>query len=322
MTENQTIEKPQSLTPEIVKSKLQIVLTKTEQSIQALHDKKKELVFNEDNLEVIKNYLDGCRKIVKTVEEERVKLKEPYLQGSRTVDAGAKLINVEVEGLIADVDKQYQKLCKEVAEKQRLAELEVQRVKTIRESMDNFKLSFSAKIADAKTSTELVAIERLVNLETGNKNKYQEFLEEFATDCKAIRSLITAQKEKVRVLEDLEKQQQEAAKNNDDGAFLEIEDKKEQIIAQVEENKVIIQETASNQAQKATDSGTQFFPKIPTGGRRLWRYEVIDMKAAEKAGLTITIINEAKVKEVLADKRDKGVEVTENGIRYFIDQKY
>ena len=74
---NDTIDKPVSLTPEIVKSKMQIVLTKTEQSIQALHDKKKELVFNEDNLEVIKNYLDGCRKINKTVEEERTKMKEP-----------------------------------------------------------------------------------------------------------------------------------------------------------------------------------------------------------------------------------------------------
>lgn len=328
MTENQVADKPlQSLTPEIVKSKLQIVLTKTEQSIQALHDKKKKLVFNEDNLEVIKNYLDGCRKINKTVEEERTKLKEPYLQGGRTVDAGAKLISVEVDGLIAEVDKQYQKLCKEVAEKQKLAEIEKQRVTAIRSHMDNFKLEYSNKIANAKTSVELTSIERLVNLETGNKNKYQEFLEEFVTDCKAIRSLITWQKEKVRLLEDLEKQQQKAAKNEDDGAFLEIEEKKEQVVAQIEETKVNIQETASNQAQQSAPAFKQVFTTIPSGGRKIWKWRMVDEKSATKSGLTLVVPNEAKIKEILSENRDiwnkKEVNsFTENGIEYFTDIRF
>ena len=327
MNESTTVYKPQSLTPEIVKSKLQIVLTKTEQSIQALYDKKKELVFNEDNLEVIKNYLDGCRKINKTVEGERTKLKEPFLHGGRTVDAGAKLISVEVDGLIADVDKRYQKLCKEVAEKQRLAELENQRIATIHSHMDNFKMEYSAKIAGAKTSAELTAIERLVNLETGNKNKYQEFLEEFQNDCKAIRSLITGQKEKVKLLEGLEKQQQEAAKNEDDGAFLEIEEKKEQISAQIEENKVIIQETASSQAQQAAPSFKQVFTTIPSGGRKLWKWRMVDEKAATKSGLTLVVPNEAKIKEILSENREdwnkkEAERFVENGIEYFIEKKF
>lgn len=323
MTESQTIDKPVSLTPEIVRSKMQIVLTKTEQSIQALHDKKKELVFNEDNLEVIKNYLDGCRKINKTVEDERTKMKEPYLQGGRTVDAGAKLISVEVDGLIADVDKQYQKLCKEVAEKQRLAEVEKQRVATIRSHMDNFKLDYSTKIAGAKTSAELTSIERLVNLETGNKTKYAEFLEEFVNDCKAIRSLITAQKSTVRDLEDLERRAALASENGSDEEILEAMEQKEVLEARISENKVVIQETATAQATNATPVEPEMIlPEIPKGGRKLWKYEVLDWKAAEKAGLTLTVINEAKVKEILADKRDKETEVTENGIRYYQQTTY
>ena len=81
MTDNQTLDKPlQSLTPEIVKSKLQIVLTKAEQSIQALHDAESKLVYNEDNLESIKLFIENCKTAQKTVDAERVKLKEPYLQ--------------------------------------------------------------------------------------------------------------------------------------------------------------------------------------------------------------------------------------------------
>jgi len=321
-TESQTIDKPVSLTPELAKSKIQIALTKAEQSIQKLHDAEAALVYNEDNLEDIAKFIADAKKAKALVETERVALKKPYKEGGEAVDAGAKLLSVDLDAVILKADTPYQKLCREVKEKERLAEVEKQRVATIRSHMDNFKLDYSTKIAGAKTSAELTAIERLVNLETGNKNRYQELLEEFQTDCKAIRSLITAQKEKVRVLEDLEKQQQEAAKNEDDGAFLEIEEKKEQIIAQVEENKVTIQEVASNQAQKTTTSATQVFAKIPTGGRKTWKYEVLDMKAAEKAGLTITVINEAKVKEILAAKRDKETEVTENGVKYFIEQKF
>lgn len=328
MTDNQTLDKPlQSLTPEIVKSKLQIVLTKAEQSIQALHDAESKLVYNEDNLESIKLFIENCKTAQKTVDAERVKLKEPYLQGGRTVDAGAKLLSTDLDSIILKANMPYQKLCKEVAEKERLAEAEKQRIATIRTNMDNFKLTYSVKIADAKTSTELTSIERLINLETGNKNKYQELLPEFVEDCKAIRSLLTGQKEKVRILEDLEKQQQEASKNNDDGAFLEIEEKKEQVLAQVEENKVIIQETASNQAQQAASSVTQVFAKIPKGGRRIWQWEMTDEKTATKSGLTLVVPNEEKIKEILSNKRDEWnkkelQEFTEGGIRYFVEQRY
>jgi len=322
-----TVDKPQSLTPEIVRSKLQIVLTKTEQSIQALYDKKKELVFNEDNLEAIKNYLDGCRKIIKTVEEERIKLKEPYLQGGRTVDAGARLISVEVDGLISEVDKQYQRICKEVSEKQRIAKEAEDRELKIRGEMDAFRLQYSVIISNAKTSAELLAIERLINLETGKATKYFEFLSEFKTSCEPIRSQLTAQKEKVRLLEDLEKQQQEASKNEDDGAFLEIEEKKEQISAQIEETKINIQETASNQAQQAAPSFKQEFATIPSGGRKIWKWRMVDEKAATKSGLTLTVPNEAKIKEILSENREnwnkKEVEkFVENGIEYFIEKKF
>jgi len=196
-TENNTTEKPLqsiepvSLTPEIVKTKLQIALTKVEQSIQNLHNTESKLVYNEDNLETIANFIKKAKEAKATVEAERVKLKRPYKEGGEAVDAGAKLLSVDLDAVISKANAPYQKICKEVADRAAAAEREKLRIAGIRAAMDNFKLAYSTKIADAKTSTELTSIERLINLETGNKTKYQELLPEFVEDCKAIRSLLT-----------------------------------------------------------------------------------------------------------------------------------
>jgi len=310
------------LTPELVKSKLQICLTKASQSIQGLHDTESKLVYNEDNLGVIKLFIENCKSAQKTVDAERVKLKEPYLQGGRTVDAGAKLISTDLDAIILKANTAYQKLCSEVARKQQEAENERLRIAGIRQQMNNFKTAYATKIAEAKTSAEIVSIERLFNLESANTKRYAEFIEEFRTDCEAIRSHLRVQKEKVKELEDLEKQAKIASENGSDEQILEIMDKKEVLVAEIAEKAINIQETAVNQASQPTESAEVILPVIPKGGRRLWKYEVVDIKAAAKAGLTKTVIDEQKVDEILKQKRENETEVMENGIRYFVERKW
>lgn len=312
----------QNLTPEIVKSKLQIALSKTEQSIQLLHDAEKELVYNEDNLELVSQFLKNAKAAKALVESERKKLKEPSLQEGKTIDAGAKLLDTELDTVIAKANVPYQKLCAEVERKQREAEAEVLRVKTIRDTMDKFKIDYSLKISEAKTSKELVEIERRINLETANKSKYQEFLTEFSENVQAIRSLIAGQKEKVRELEALELQASHASENGLDEQYLEIQDKKEALESKIAENRINLQETALSQATNATASATVILPLIPKGSRKLWKFQVVDWKAAEKAKLTKIIIDEEKVGEILKKKRDLETEVIEDGIRYFIEKRF
>ena len=340
MTDNQTVEKTVSLTPELAKSKIQIALTKAEQSIQKLHDAEAALVYNEDNLDSIAKFIADAKKAKGLVEAERVLLKKPYKEGGEAVDAGAKLLSVDLDLVIAKADAPYQKICREVDARKKAAKAAEDRELKIRGDMDTFKLEYSVKISNAKTSAELVAIERLINLETGKENKYFEFLPDFKVSCEPIRSQLAAQKEKVRLLEDLEKQQQEAAKNSDDGAFLEIEEKKEQISSQIEETKINIQETASNQAQQATTPIRQIFAAIPSGGRKLWKWRVVNdvdkegkeiegsgLKRAEKKEFAMLVPNEKKIKDFLAENRDswndKEIEsFIENGIEFYIDKKF
>ena len=42
----------------------------------------------------------------------------------------------------------------------------------------------------------------------------------------------------------------------------------------------------------------------------------------EKAGLTKLVINEQKIADLLVEKRKDGVEVIENGVRYFTQKTY
>jgi len=312
------IEKPlQSLTPELVKSKLQIVLTKTEQSIQALHDKKKELVFNEDNLEVIKSYLDGCRKIVKTVEEERTKMKEPYLQGGRTVDAGAKLISAEVEGLIADVDKQYQKICKEVAEEARKAETEKQRKANILSEIDNFFIAQSQAIANATDPQELVRIEKLIGSHK-SAARYGEFLPLMAQKAQILAELIRTAKDAIKKIAELRAKESLAEASGDDQAILDSREAQEQLLAKISEIGEVVQTEAINMAVNSGVVEPEILtPSAPKPRRVSYKYQIIDEKLAAKAGLMKLVPDEEKIDAILAGKRKDGIECTENGIRYY-----
>lgn len=306
-----------NISPEIAKSKMILALGKAEKSVQGLHDTESKLTYNEDNLGVIKLFIENCKSAEKIVDAERIRLKEPSLQESRNIDSGAKLVSTDLANLRNKAQEKYTKICQEVEKKRQEAEKERQRIENIRAIMDVSKLDFSVKIAGAKTLAELVDIERRVNLETGNKNRYQEFLPEFAEACKAIRSLITAQKNKVRELSDLQLQASQASENNDDGAFLDIQEKIEEKTAQIAETAIHVQETALHQASNPTTTAEVILPIIPSGGRNYLRWEVLDNKAAFKAGLMMLVPDQKKIDEILKEKRKDGTEIVENGIRYF-----
>jgi hypothetical protein len=299
-----TPERATTITPELVKSKLQIALTKAEQSVQGLNNAEAELVYNEDNLDRIAKFIENCKAAEKVVETERVKFKEPYLQACRAVDDGAKLLSSELSTVRSKAHTQYTKICTEVERKRQEALKEAARKKGIQDAMDEFKMTYSTKIADAKTSQELVEIERRINVEALNQNKYQEFLEDFKEDCKAIRSLLTAQKVKVRELEALEKEAEESLKNGSDEKFLELQDKKEALEAQISENKVVVQETAVNQASNAAPIEPEIVLPEIKGARRTWDFEVTDLAALyKKAPHLVTLeANKEKIKEIIKTK--------------------
>lgn len=311
-----------ALTPEIVKGEILLSLTAAEQSIQLLHTAKSKLVLNEDNLPQIKKYLDDCDKIAKIVEAERTKKKQPYLDNGRAVDAGAKLLSTEVELAKKDVYATYSKLCADVEKRKAEAAKEELRKSTIRSTMSTFKTEMAVKVAAAETYAELVSLERLINLETANKSRYQEFQEEMKANVKDITSLVAAKKDAAREREGLGLDGQEGAKNKPDEQILSDMDRKEELDTKISELNTKIVHTAVNQSTNSTPAEPEIILPEIKGTRTYWKWELVDERAATKAGLTLVIPNKEVIEEILKQKRKDGIEIQENGIRYFQETKF
>lgn len=316
-----------NLTPELAKSKMLLSLTKAEQSIQGLNDAEAELVYNEDNLEKISKFIADCKKAKSIVETERVAIKEPYLTAGKNIDAGAKLVATEVDAVLNKAHSQYTKLCQEVERKKREAEAERQRVATIQKAMSDFKMDYAVKIAAAKDLAELTSLERLVNLETGNSRKYAEFLPEMIEGCKAIRSLLTGQKEKLRQLSYFQKLEQEAAETGNDEAILEIQDKKEVLEARIQETSINLQETAIGQSVSSQPISVDVILPEIKGVRKYYKWIVVDEKAALKRGWAKekVVPKDELIDQFLTENKSRVLDETgfiEGGVRFFIEKKY
>jgi hypothetical protein len=129
----------------------------------------------------------------------------------------------------------------------------------------------------------------------------------------------------------LEKQGNQAAETGNDGALLEIMEKKESLEAQISENKILVQEKAASQASQVGSFAETVLPNIPKGGRRTWDYEVLDVAALLKKAphLVDLIANDERIKELLKNKISEGETKGKdeilcfNGLlRYFVKKTY
>lgn len=317
-----------TLTPIVVKTKLESALIKVESGIQTLTDKEAELVYNADHLQDIADYVSLVKKAIKKVEDERVALKKPYKEGGDTVDDGAKLVASELNKLLKKASDKYTEMAKEQARLQKIQDDEDKRVKDIKDGMDNNIMSFSTKIAEAKDLPVLLDLERRLNLETANEKKYQEFLPAFKTRCEAIRSLLSLQKQNVKVLSGLENEAVKALDGGHDEKLESIESQKEEITAKVEETRTRIQETAINQSTATAPARvTQVFNTVKPK-RTTITWEVKDMALFFKKHpewvqlVAMADIIDDYVATRKAELTDDQPEINMDGLRIFRQTKY
>lgn len=320
---------PENLTPIVVKTKLEQSLISIQSGIQTLNDKEAKLIYNTDHLQDIADFINGIKAAQKKVEAERVVLKNPYKTGGETVDAGAKLVNAELDKLLKKASTKYTEMANEQARLQKIQDDETKRIADIKAAMDITVMTYSTKAAEAKELPILLDLERRLNLETANEKKYQEFLPTLKTRCEAIRSLFTLQKQNLRQLEGLETEGAKALETGADDKLEEIEGKKEEITAKVEETRTKIQETAINQSTSVIPSSgvTQVFNTVKAK-RTTVEYEVTDIQVLGKSwpGFVKLVIDEDAVKKYVASRKseitDDNPEIKISGIRIFQKKSY
>ena len=140
-------------------------------------------------------------------------------------------------------------------------------------------------------------------------------------------SKIKEQKDLVKELERVTLEQKQALEDGDDEKVQELLGKSEILEAKIEENTILVQETAS----KSVILTEIVAPEIdmPNTRRKSWKFEIVDVKEVMKKRpeLLDVSLNHKAVNEVLRTMKDTGVlngktELILNGIRFFIDVNY
>lgn len=311
--------------PAAIQGKFSIALTQSK--FQELQNKADRLVYNEEHLEEISNFLKSLRSVGKAIDEVHRTGKSEALRISREWDAAKRVFMEQVSAVESKPQAEYSRICREIEERRMEQEREKQRKAQIKEGIETNALRFASDIAKCTTSQELAYVERIINLEKSKKAKYQEFLEEASARFTELNSQLALQKIQVKKLEELREKERLAAAKQDDAALIDLQEKREAVENKIEEAKIIVQETAINQSlPNEIEEAEVMFPTV-RARRSVWTYEVKDIKETAKkmpAWTTISLIDE-KVDEYLKAKKAEGISVEEfefAGIRFFLKKTY
>lgn len=313
-----------SITKEIVIGTINIALTRAQMSLQSLNDAEQSLVYNEDHLPEIADFLSKSRKAKAIIDNEHKTIKEPYLRQCQVIDESKRSMHEQIDGSIKIASEKYTALCQAVEKRKRDIELDNQRKQQIQSGIDSNMISFSGKIADCKTNSELLSIERLINLEKANKTKYQEFYEVAVEKYSSLTALITSQKEAVKEFEKLEQQRIEAEKKGDDEKLIALQEQQFKLSQRIDETKVNVQETAVNQStQSVVTTAEEILPNIKAR-RTAWTWEISNIKEVAKKmpdWCEITTID-SKIDDFLKASKAQWDENSQdnlvvNGIKFF-----
>lgn len=311
------------LTQNIVTAKFnrELSLIKFQSTLQGFIDWK----VTEDNVPESQAKTKEARGLITKVKDVKARLKKPALDECDMWETAFKSVLAPLESALKQKDADLQVISQKIAAENLRKQQEKERVERINKEIDNFILDQSRRIAEATNTEQLVAVEKMIGSHKGNQSRYAEFLPKLAERCGELTPLIKAQKEIIKNLEDLKKQQELAEKEGDDRKILELQERGEQLNDSLEEKKLQVQETAIHQATRP-DEVTTPEPVITNikPRRRSWAFDIVDEKKAFAAGMLICELNKDKVKEKLETIKNtiQGKEIIVDGIKYSYVETY
>lgn len=186
-------------TKDVIAGKINVELTKASLSIQALSDMEAKLVYNEDNLPQIKEYLNTADKVRKAIDAAHKEGKAPVWAECVAWDESKR----GMYALIGDATakSKYDTMCRDIEARKKKADDDKRKKEEIQGWISTNLISFAIRISDCKTNDELLSVERMINLEKANKNKYGEHIAEATEKYSSLTDLVKQQKDKVKELD-------------------------------------------------------------------------------------------------------------------------
>lgn len=315
---------PDTVPPEI-KSKFNLALTSA--SFQKIADEEMTLVYNEDHVEDIKLFLNKANNLKKVIEATHKTGKEEALKIGRNWDAAKNSFLAQVEAIVSTAYSNYSKLCASIAEKQKKDAEEKQRVAVIKNLIEANAVNLSMKIAGCDTTKDLLAIESIINLEKTRKEKYQEFLPDAIERLAPLTEILKNQKLVVKEREDLAAQKLAAEKSGNDEKLMEVIEKQEANVQQIESNKITVQEKAIEQPVRSFATYTPVSTPTVKPKRTTVKWRVIAIGVTQKRmpSWVRSVPVDELIDAYLATIKDKVLKegsVSENGIEFFVEKTY
>lgn len=314
-----------ALTEDVAKIQFNIGLTKSSITIQKLSDAEAALVYNEDNMQQIIDYISNAKKakkVVKTVYDEMTEKAKQDIANALSVK---KAFELEIDEPLARAESKLQ-VIQDAREKRRKdQEQKIQKDKEIKLGISKNLEFYSQQIADCDTYDKLRVVENRVNLEKANKNKYGDLYDEaksaYGTLTDAIRNQKSIIKDKIELQEQLNK-------STDDAISIKLMEEISKLDEKIDENKILVQEKAiSTVMSQGVYVAEEILPEMDYK-RRLWSWEVIDIK--ETAKRKPEWVETVPVKGIIADylKQHKDIwnekdetEVVVHGIKFIRTKK-
>lgn len=171
---------PATMTALLMELKIKTEVAKSKLTLSDLENRALTLVKNEDSLKDMAVLLEDMDKMEEIASETFKTTKKPFSDGAKACDDGKKLFFENLERIRGMVEPDYERLLDGVEERKRLAAAKEKQDKAIKKGIEQTVSVFAQRIASAPTRQELIAVERLINLEKGpsKAKKYGDFHEQ------------------------------------------------------------------------------------------------------------------------------------------------
>lgn len=248
-------------------------------------------------------------------------LENPLKNDWSNWNKGFRVIADPLEEELIRLDKEMNEAAAKKRKEKTDADAKAAKNLEIQTAIKNKTLEFSNQIAAAKDDNELVLIEKRIASEK-NRPYYNDFKTEAVNSFEGLLPYLKLQKEKVRLLNSIEKQKETASIDDLQGLF----ERQEIVENDIQISKSQVQEQAINSALKSDVTPTETIIDLPKASRSTWAYEITDFEKFKKAfgHLVKCEPDHEKIKLVLKEMKEaKTIKEEEiNGLKIFIKQSF
>lgn len=302
---------------------LKLKLSKLGLQYETVLQKAEDIKFSKETLQQDFLPLKSLRELHTSIKA----MENPFTASWKKWNEDRKSLFDPVDTLLTKKTGEYTTLATEIKKELADQEAEKLRIKNIKDFISSFTIEFAGKIAAADSFAALNAIHMRIGTEKSRKTFYSEFLPDFVEACKGLENALRDQKGKVKELEGLDKKAVTAT----DEEQLVIMDEKELVVAQIEQNKLNVQQETVNAASAPTETIVAESTFVAPKPRRTtidWEVKDFNLLSKKNPELVVVQANVFEVDKLAKELREskkwpKGQEeYMHNGIRFFEKYSY